>query len=56
MEVSREVAAARGIEDGTWVRLTSRRGSAEMIALVTDRVQGNTLFLPIHQGKPARTS
>ncbi|KWO57651.1 formate dehydrogenase subunit alpha [Burkholderia territorii] len=52
VEVSPEIAAARGIEDGTWVRLTSRRGSSEMIALVTDRVRGNTLFLPIHQGKP----
>jgi formate dehydrogenase major subunit len=51
VEVSPEVAAAQGIEDGDWVKLTSRRGSAEMIALVTDRVRGNTLFLPIHQGK-----
>ena len=52
VEVSPELAAERGIEDGAWVRLTSRRGSADMIALVTDRVKGNTLFLPIHQGKP----
>ena len=52
VEVSPEVAAAQGINDGDWVRLTSRRGSAEMIALVTERVRGNTLFLPIHQGKP----
>jgi formate dehydrogenase major subunit len=52
VEVSPELAAERGIVDGAWVRLTSRRGSAEMIALVTDRVRGNTLFLPIHQGKP----
>jgi formate dehydrogenase major subunit len=52
VEISPELAQRRGIENGAWVRLTSRRGSADMIALVTDRVRGNTLFLPIHQGKP----
>jgi len=52
VEISPELAAERGIDNGAWVRLTSRRGSADMIALVTDRVKGNTLFLPIHQGKP----
>jgi formate dehydrogenase major subunit len=34
------------------VRLTSRRGSVEVKALVTDRVKGNTLYLPIHHAKP----
>ncbi|WP_114811124.1 formate dehydrogenase subunit alpha [Paraburkholderia kururiensis] len=52
VEVSRELAAERGIESGAWVKLTSRRGSAELQALVTDRVTGHTLFVPIHQGKP----
>lgn len=51
VEVSPELAAERGIEEGTWVRLTSRRDSLEMPAVITDRVAGNTLFLPIHFGK-----
>ncbi|WP_028238284.1 formate dehydrogenase subunit alpha [Stutzerimonas azotifigens] len=52
VEVSPELAAERGIEDGTWLRIASRRGSVEVRALVTERVAGNTLFMPIHQGKP----
>ncbi|MEX3954611.1 formate dehydrogenase subunit alpha [Trinickia sp. EG282A] len=52
VEVSPELAAERGIESGAWVRISSRRGSAELTALVTDRVRGKTLFVPIHQGKP----
>ncbi|BBI62050.1 hypothetical protein HSBAA_33560 [Vreelandella sulfidaeris] len=52
VEVSPELADEYGIEDGTWVKLTSRRDSIEVRALVTDRVSGHTLFLPIHQGKP----
>ncbi|MCD6009488.1 formate dehydrogenase subunit alpha [Halomonas sp. IOP_31] len=52
VEVSHELAAEKGIEDGTWVCLSSRRDSIEVRALVTSRVSGDTLFLPIHQGKP----
>lgn len=52
VEVSPELAEEHDIEDGTWVKLTSRRDSIEVRALVTDRVSGHTLFLPIHQGKP----
>jgi len=51
VEVSPELAAERGLEQGSWVRLTSRRGAVEVRALVTDRVRGRTLFLPIHLGK-----
>jgi formate dehydrogenase major subunit len=53
VEVSPELAAERGIEDGTWVCLTSRRGSIEVRAVVTDRVRGKLLYLPIHHSKPA---
>ncbi len=53
VEVSPELAAQRGIEDGTWVRLSSRRDSVEVRAVVTDRVQGKMLYLPIHHSKPA---
>ncbi|SFU92881.1 formate dehydrogenase subunit alpha [Halomonas korlensis] len=51
IEVSPQLAAERGIEEGTWVRLTSRRDSVEMPAVITDRVDGKTLFVPIHHGK-----
>ncbi len=52
VEVSPELAAERGIEEGTWVRLSSRRDSIEFPAVITNRVAGHTLFLPIHFGKP----
>jgi formate dehydrogenase major subunit len=53
VEVGTDLAEERGIDDGTWVRIISRRGAVKVRALVTDRVQGNELFLPIHHEKPA---
>jgi formate dehydrogenase major subunit len=53
VEVSPELARERGIEDGTWVRVSSRRDSIEVRAVVTDRVSGKTLYMPIHHAKPA---
>lgn len=50
VEVSPELAAQLGIASGHWLKITSRRDAIEVPALVTDRVQGNNLFLPIHQG------
>src|SRR4029453_22561 len=38
VEVSPELARARGVQSGTWVELTSRYGEARVRALVTDRV------------------
>ncbi|RKQ97186.1 formate dehydrogenase major subunit [Kushneria sinocarnis] len=52
VEVGSDLAAERGIEDGSWVRITSRRDSIELQAIVTDRVRGNELFIPIHHSKP----
>jgi len=52
VEVSPELAKERGLSEGDWVSLTSRRGSLEVPVLITDRVQGNVLFIPIHHGKP----
>ena len=52
VEVSPDLARERNIEDGTWVRITSRRDSVEVQAVVTDRVRGKTLYLPIHHSKP----
>ncbi|TAM10195.1 MAG: formate dehydrogenase subunit alpha [Nevskiaceae bacterium] len=48
IEVSPELAQARHIEDGTWLRVTSRRGVVKMRAVVTDRVSGNQLYMSIH--------
>jgi formate dehydrogenase major subunit len=48
VEVSPELAAERGIESGTWVQLTSRYGQVRVRALVTDRVQGRELYMPMN--------
>ena len=52
VEISPELATERGLQEGSWVRLTSRRGSVEVPVVITDRVAGKVLFIPIHQGKP----
>ena len=52
VEISPELAAERGIEDGTWLRITSRRAHVDVRATVTDRVSGKTMYLPIHHAKP----
>jgi formate dehydrogenase major subunit len=48
VEVSPELAAARGIESGHWVELTSRYGEVRVQALVTDRVKGSELYMPMN--------
>ncbi|GLC87022.1 formate dehydrogenase subunit alpha [Lysinibacillus piscis] len=48
VEVSPELAKERGIEDGTLLRLVSPYGALKLNALVTSRVQGNELFLPMN--------
>ena len=48
VEVSPELAKERGIKDGTLLRLVSPYGALKLNALVTDRVQGNELFLPMN--------
>lgn len=53
IEIGHDLAAERGIEDGTWLRVISRRGAVKVRALVTDRVHGNELYLPIHHEKPS---
>ena len=52
VEVGEDTAREMDLEDGSWVRVSSRRGSLEVKVCVTDRVSGHTLFMPIHQGKP----
>jgi formate dehydrogenase major subunit len=48
VEVSPELAAERGIQSGTWVQLTSRYGRVRVRALVTDRVHGKELYMPMN--------
>ncbi|WP_139790805.1 formate dehydrogenase subunit alpha [Bacillus velezensis] len=48
VEVSPELAAERGICDGTMIRLVSPFGAIKLNALVTDRVRANELYLPMN--------
>lgn len=48
VEVSPELAEKRGLKDGSRVRLTSRRGTLQVRVVVTDRVQGNELYMSEH--------
>jgi len=48
VEVSPELAAERKIESGTWVQLISRYGQVRVRALVTSRVQGRELYMPMN--------
>jgi formate dehydrogenase major subunit len=48
VEVSPELARARGIESGSLVQLTSPRGHVQVRALVTDRVQNGELYMPMN--------
>jgi formate dehydrogenase major subunit len=48
IEISRELAHERGIESGRWVEITSRRGKLRSKVLVTERVSGNEIYVPLH--------
>ena len=53
IEISPALAAERKIETGNWVELTSRRGRVKVRALVTDRVQGHELYMPMNSSENA---
>ncbi|WP_393971519.1 formate dehydrogenase subunit alpha [Oxyplasma meridianum] len=48
LEVSPELARERGIETGDYVRVTSKYGSVKKRVLVTDRVSGKELYMPMN--------
>lgn len=48
VEVSPELAQERGVKDGTLVRLVSPYGAIKLPVLVTDRVEGKTVYVPMH--------
>ncbi|KEO76769.1 formate dehydrogenase subunit alpha [Paenibacillus polymyxa] len=48
VEVSPELAEERGIHNGSLVRLESPYGAVKIRVLVTDRVQGTEIYVPMH--------
>jgi formate dehydrogenase major subunit len=48
VEVSPELAEERGIQSGTWLQLISRYGKVRVRAVVTDRVSGRELYMPMN--------
>src|SRR6266550_2192158 len=48
VEVSPALATERGIKSGAWVQLVSRYGKVRVRALVTDRVEGKELYMPMN--------
>lgn len=48
VEVSPELAKERGVQDGTLVRLISPYGAVRVPVLVTDRMEGKTVYMPMH--------
>jgi formate dehydrogenase major subunit len=48
VEVSAELAKERGIQTGSWVQLTSRYGRVRVQAVITDRVHGKELYMPMN--------
>lgn len=53
VEVSPELAEQRDIQNGSWVQLISRYGQVRVRALVTDRVTGNELYMPMNSAEIA---
>lgn len=51
VEVSPELAKERNIQDGTLVRIVSPYGQVKVRAVVTDRVSGKELYLPMNTSK-----
>ncbi len=48
VEVSPELAKERNLTTGSWVQLTSRYGKIRVRAVVTDRVHGKELYVPMN--------
>ncbi|WP_163655118.1 formate dehydrogenase subunit alpha [Listeria sp. PSOL-1] len=48
VEVSKELAEEREVQSGSLVRLSSPYGRIKLRAVVTDRMQGNEVYVPMH--------
>jgi len=53
VEINSGDAKMLGIEDGSRVRVTSRRGSIALVAKVTERIIPGTIFIPFHYAEAA---
>lgn len=53
LEISPELAEARGVEEGATVKLISRSGEVTVDVHITDRVQGNEMYLPLNDAGEA---
>jgi formate dehydrogenase major subunit len=51
IEISPDLAKERGIQSGTVVKLISRYGELEARALVTDRVTGKQIYMPVNSSE-----
>ena len=51
VEISPELAEERGIQSGTWVQLISRYGKVRVRAVVSDRVHGRELYMPMNSAE-----
>jgi assimilatory nitrate reductase catalytic subunit len=52
VEIHPDTAAAYGITDGSPVRVSSRRGTTVLPALVVETVRPDTVFIPYHWARP----
>jgi formate dehydrogenase alpha subunit len=48
LELSVDDAEKLAVRQGDWVRLSSRRGSIEVRAMVTERIPAGSVFMPFH--------
>ncbi|WP_233581538.1 formate dehydrogenase subunit alpha [Acidipila sp. EB88] len=48
VEVSPELAKLHNLTTGQWVDITSRRATLRVPVLITDRVKGNQMFIPLN--------
>lgn len=51
VEVSPELAEEHGIQSSSWLQLISRYGQVRARALVTDRMRGEDLYMPINSAE-----
>jgi formate dehydrogenase major subunit len=51
VEISPALAKERGVQSGTWVQLISRYGKLRVRALVTERVTGKELYMPMNSSE-----
>jgi assimilatory nitrate reductase catalytic subunit len=56
VQIHPSMARTYGIREGESVRLTTRRGTASLIAQLTPSIRMDTLFVPFHFNGPGRAN